>query len=139
MKKLFDPCNYNVNINLILLINRLAIACFMLVHGLGKLTKLVGSETIQFADPLGIGATFSLSLAVFAEVFCSVLIFVGLTTRLATIPLIITMIVAVVMVNANNPFGDKEMGLLYLLVYLTIAIAGPGRYSIDSMIFKKIS
>jgi len=111
----------------------------MLVHGLPKLAKLTGAEPIQFADPLGIGATASLALTVFAEVFCSVLLLFGLATRLVAVPLIITMLVAVFIIHLDDPFGKKEMGLLYLLVYTAIIIAGPGSYSIDNWIFKRLN
>lgn len=139
MKKLFKPGDYPTSIDLILLLNRIVIATFMLGHGWGKFLKLTGTEPIKFSDPLGMGTTASLSLAVFAEVFCSLLIFFGLTTRLAAIPLLITMAVAAFIVHANDPFGKKEMALLYLLVYLTIAIAGPGKYSMDNWIYKKLN
>ncbi len=139
MKKLVDPGNYPKSIDLVLLLSRLVVASFMLGHGWGKFLKLTGPEPIQFSDPLGMGTTASLSLTVFAEVFCSLLIFFGLTTRLATVPLIITMAVAAFIVHASDPFGKKEMALLYLLIYLTIAIAGPGKYSIDNGIYKKLN
>ena len=106
----------------------------MLSHGLPKLQKLTSGAPVEFASVLGMSPELSLGLAVFAEVFCSILLIIGLATRLATIPLIITMLVAVLSIHADDPFGKKEPALHYLLVYLVILLAGPGRYSLDHLI-----
>lgn len=111
----------------------------MLTHGIGKFLKLIGDEPITFADPMGVGATASLALAVFAEFFCSILLIVGLTTRLASVPLLITMLVAAFVVHANDGLGKQELPLLYATVYFAIAIAGAGKISIDNWIYNKIN
>ena len=99
--------------------------------------KLFTQDPIKFADPIGIGMGSSLALTVFAEVLCAFLIMIGLGTRLATIPLIITMLVAVFVIHWADPFGDKEMALLYLIPYLAILFLGPGKISLDSIIKSK--
>lgn len=139
LKNLFNPNKYSTNIDLLLLICRVAVAVFMLSHGMGKFSKLFGVEPIAFADPIGIGTTLSLALTVFAEVFCSLLVLFGLATRMAALPLIITMLVAVFVVHLSDPFGKKELGLLYILIYLILLVAGPGKYSIDNWIYKKLN
>lgn len=136
MKRLFSTHYSDGLLHFWLLINRIAISGFMLTHGLPKLYRFFGDGDIRFADPLGIGVLPSLVLAVFAEVICSILIIIGFGTRLATIPLIITMVVAVFLVHAADPFQRMELGLMYLFAYLTILVAGPGKYSIDGMIRK---
>ena len=70
----------------------------------------------------------------FSEVLCSVLIFLGLGTRLATIPLIISSLVAAFVAHADDPFGKKEILLLYILLYITLLVMGGGQYSIDALI-----
>jgi len=92
---------------------------------------------IQFADPIGIGMTISLILVLFAEIICSGLILVGFGTRIAVIPLIITMIVAVFVVHANDGFAKQEMGLHYLLTYILLLVTGSGKYSVDQLISKR--
>ena len=139
IKNIFNPGNYSGNINLTLLLLRIAIGAFMLSHGIGKFSNLFGDEPITFADPIGLGVTTSLALTVFAEVFCSGLLIMGIATRLATVPLIITMLVAVFIVQANKEFGDMELPLLYLIIYLVIAITRAGKYSIDNWIHKKMA
>ncbi len=132
MKRTFST-NVNSNaVNLCLLILRAAVSLFMLTHGFSKLQMLMSGD-IKFADPFGIGATPSLVLSVFAEFVCSVLLILGLATRLASIPLIINMLVAVLYAHSADPFGKKELPLMYLLVFLTLLILGAGRYSIDHL------
>ncbi len=133
MIQLFSAKINNSILHLWLLIYRIAVSAFMLTHGLPKLYRFFEDGPVRFADPLGIGTVPSLILAVFAEFLCSVLIIIGFGTRLATIPLIITMIVAVFIVHANDPFVRMELGLMYLFAYLMILITGPGKYSIDGM------
>ncbi|MDD7915352.1 DoxX family protein [Polaribacter ponticola] len=136
-KTIFNSGDYPNNVNTALLILRVVIGIFMLTHGWGKMETLFSGEPIQFPDPMGIGATFSLALAVFAEVLCSVLIIIGLGTRLASLPLIITMLVAAFIVHANDGFGKQEFALLYGVIYLTIALIGAGKYSLDYLISNK--
>lgn len=137
IKSIFNPGSYPNTINLALLLLRVAAGAFMLTHGMGKFSNLVGDEPISFADPIGIGEPASLVLAVFAEVLCSILLIFGIATRFAAIPLLITMLVAVFIIHANDEFGRKELALLYAFIYLSIAIAGAGKFSVDYLIYKK--
>lgn len=111
----------------------------MLVHGVPKLLTLFGDAEILFADPIGLGMTASLALAVFAEVICSVLLLLGLGTRLASIPLLITMLVAVLIVHVPDGWGRQELPLLYAVCYATLLLTGPGKYSLDHTFLKKKS
>ncbi len=135
-KVLFTAGNYPKNIDFALLFLRLTIGIFMLTHGVGKLQKLFGDEPVQFADPLGIGVNASLALAVLAEFFCSLLLIFGIITRPAALVLIINMSVAAFIAHAGAAFKNREMALLYLAVYIVIAIAGAGKFSIDHWIDK---
>ncbi len=133
MKRIFST-NINSNaVNFWLLLARVAIGIFMLTHGIPKLQKLMAGD-IKFADPFGIGATPSFILAVFAEFGCSVLLILGLATRFAAIPLMITMLTALLHVHAADPFGKKELPLMYLLFFFGFLILGAGKYSVDHLI-----
>jgi putative oxidoreductase len=120
-----------------LLFLRMAIAALMLSHGLPKLMMLFGSEEISFSDPFGLGPVATLSLAVFAEVICSLLIGIGLATRLASFTLLITMSVAFFVIHSNDAFQTKELAMLYLVVYAFITITGSGKYALDYYFLKK--
>ena len=109
----------------------------MLTHGTSKLGKLTGDGPLTFGDPLHIGPAASLVLTVFAEFVCSLLIIIGLATRLAVIPLMVTMLVAAFVVHLADGFAKQELAVLYLLIYFTLFVMGSGRYSIDRMIEKK--
>lgn len=99
-------------------------------HGLPKLMDF-SAKRMTFSDPLGIGSTPSLALAVFAEVFCAGVLIVGLYSRLAAVMLAITMMVAGFLHHAADPFSRKELALVYLVIFLALACTGPGRYSVD--------
>lgn len=127
---------YSTNLNLPqvdigLLIFRLGISVLMLTHGYPKLVRFFGSEEITFADPLGFGEVTSFFLAVFAEFVCSILVILGLGTRLAVIPLIITMGVAAFIVHSEDPFTRQELPLMYLTGYILLFFTGSGKYSLD--------
>ena len=116
-----------------LLVLRLGLGGIMLTHGFGKLTNFA-AMTDKFADPFGLGMTVSLVLAVFAEFFCSLGLIVGLATRLAVIPLIVTMATAFFIIHANDPFMKKELALVYLVGYVGLGFMGAGRLSLDHLV-----
>jgi len=137
MKQLLHTGTKENYIDLLSLVLRVSVAAFMLTHGIGKLNLLFSGNEIQFPDPIGLGATFALSLTVFAEVLCSILIGLGLLTRFASIPLIMTMLVATFVIHGADPFAKKEFALLYLLIYLAVFVIGSGKYSLDYLLQKK--
>jgi len=137
MKRLLQTGTNENYLDLLSLVLRVSIAAFMLTHGLGKLNLLFSGNEIQFPDPMGLSPVISLGLAVFAEVVCSILIGLGLATRLASIPLIITMLVASFMIHGADPFAKKEFALLYLLIYLAVFVVGSRKFSIDYFLQKK--
>jgi putative oxidoreductase len=120
-----------------LLVARLGVGTLMLTHGIPKMMMLFSGAAIQFPPVMGMSAAFSLGLTVFAEVICSVFILFGFATRVAVIPLAITMLVAVFLIHAADPVSVKEPALQYLLVYLILLFAGSGKYSIDYLLNDK--
>lgn len=108
----------------------------LLGHGWGKLSNF-SLIAPNFPDPLGFGSGVSLGLAVFAEFFASLALIFGFLTRLATFPLIITMLIAAFVIHAGDQYKKMELALVYLIPYLTILLSGPGKYSLDRLMFKK--
>ena len=116
---------------------RITIGGFMLAfHGWGKLSSF-GAKFDTFGDPLGIGSGLSLTLAVFAEFFCSIALILGVFTRAAAIPPLIAMLVAVLLVHTNDPWNKKEFALLYAIPYMTLLLTGAGKYSLDAKLFRR--
>ena len=136
MKKLLSIDRTSQSVDVALLITRVAIALLMLTHGVPKLGKF-SQDPIQFMNFFGLGEPVSLSLAVFAEVLCSVFLLLGLGTRFAVIPLSITMVVALLHVHIEDPFSKQELAWHYLLVYAVLFIFGSGKYSLDHLLFKR--
>jgi putative oxidoreductase len=138
MKLLFNSGEHTNAKPIMLLLLRLSAGGFMLYgHGLRKWDKLMGGGEISFADPFGIGPQATLGLVVFAEVLCAVLLILGLFTRWALIPLAFTMLVAAFYIKSGKPFGDREMALLYLLLFAVSYVFGPGKYSLDAYLEKR--
>ncbi len=114
-----------------LLAVRLLAGGMMLTHGIPKIDRLFGEGPVKFADPLGLGPEISLVLVIFAEVACSILVMVGFKTRMATIPLLITMLVAAFYIHGADPFGEKELPLLFFTLFVSLLVSGPGNYAVD--------
>ena len=131
MKKILNVNNAGSATDIALLVARTGIAALMLTHGIPKLMMLLSGGPVQFPPVMGMSAELTLGLTVFAEVFCSILLLAGFATRLAVIPLIITMATAVIFIHAADPFGKQEPAFQYMLVYLVLLFAGSGRFSVD--------
>lgn len=133
-KSIFETRYSSNHVDGAILILRVAVAGLMLTHGIPKLQNLIEGGEIQFPGVMGMSPLLSLSLAVFAEVFCSILIMIGLATRLAVMSPIITMLIAAFVFHLDGPFAEKELALLYLFMYLPIMILGSGRFSLDYLV-----
>ena len=66
-------------------------------------------------------------------------VIIGFLYRLAMIPMIFTMIVAFFVIHANDVFAVKELAFIYLVVFVLMYIAGPGKFSIDYFIGSKLA
>jgi len=118
------------------LILRLGLGIVMLVaHGYDKLQHFA-KYSGGFSDPFHVGSRISLSLDIFAEFFCSCLLILGLFTRLACIPLIIAMSVALFYAHHGDAFGVGERAALFLTGYIALLFLGPGKASVDRLIGK---
>lgn len=120
-----------------LLILRLYAGGFMaFAHGWGKL-QAYGEQSAQFPDPLGVGSALSMALAIGAEFFCSIAVMLGVMTRAAVLPLIVTMLIAALVIHGEDPFQKKELALMYLFAFITLFCTGAGAYSVDARCKRK--
>ena len=134
MKKLLSVKHNAGAFNFSMLLIRFVFGCTLLLqHGLPKLMKFATLQ-YEFYNFLGMGPRFSLILLLFAEVFCSLFIILGLFTRLAVIPIIIAMLVAIYGAGAGKPLLESELAILFLTASIVLLFCGPGRISVDGMI-----
>jgi putative oxidoreductase len=124
------------------LLIRLFVGYFFFVTGLAKAQNLdamaerFGEWGIPFPG-------FSAALSGYTELLGGALIVLGLLTRLASIPLFINMVVAIVVVNVRRVSGlDEFVELsepLYALVFLWLLLSGPGRVSLDHVLWPRLT
>lgn len=135
-KKLLTTQFTTSQINTCLFILRISVAILMMAHGYQKFSHFAEKQD-KFMSFMGMSSSTSLSLTIFAELFCSAFLALGLLTRLALIPLLINMLVAVFMAHNFDVFGDGQLAFIYLVSYFILFIAGPGSMSTDQLLFNK--
>ena len=101
-------------------------------HGIEKIFTF-HQMSQHFPDPLHIGATWNLVLAMISDGICSLLLIPGFATRWAALYIACIVGTAFVMVHHMALSGQHngELPYLYAGAALTIFFAGPGRFSID--------
>lgn len=114
-----------------LLFLRISGALFLLgVHGLPKVLNY--SEQLKLIeDPFHLGAHVTLLLAIFAEVLCPLLIIAGVLVRLACLPILFVLLVALLIVHPQWSLFEGQFGWLLLILFTSIFIAGPGRLALN--------
>ena len=121
--------------SLILLAARVIFGFLFMSHGVAKWIMFKdASET--FYDPIGIGATLSFWLVLFAEILCSFGVILGALYRLSLIPIIFSMCVAVFIFHGGDPLNIVEPAMMYLTIFVLMFFCGPGEFSIDRIIMK---
>ena len=146
--------NESLSTSIGLLILRLGVGGYMCSHGVGKLRMLLAGDFTTLGNPIGIGNVPSLVLVTFAEFLCAVLVMIGLGTRFAAVPPVISMAVAALVAHAKDPWSSetaamaffsgqsktwfsKEPALLFLIPFLALAFTGPGAFSLDAWIARR--
>jgi putative oxidoreductase len=117
----------------LLLLRVLAGSSLFLKHGVEKLTGY-GTMVQHFPDPIHIGPHASLAYALLSDGICSVLVILGLATRPAAIVILINLLTAFLLVHHAAFFtnGHVELVWVYMAVFAALALAGPGRFSVDA-------
>ena len=132
MKRLTSINYSNGAFNVAMLLLRVAAAALVIPHGYDKLVHFAEKKS-TFMNFMGMGSTLSLALVIFAEFFCSILLIIGVFSRLVVIPLIIVMSVALFQAHNFDVFNTGEKAALFLACFLTILLCGPGKISVDGM------
>ena len=105
------------------------------LHSLDKITDFFGSLHIPFPH-------FNAILASCTEFFGGILVLVGALTRLAALPLAFTMVVAILTAKRDDIDGLSTLlgfeEFSYLVMFLWLALAGPGKASVDWLLGRKL-
>lgn len=123
-------------ISLLILAFRIFLGVMIFNHGLSKLYNFE-QLSFTFPDVFGLGSYTSLMLVILIEFCCSLFLMFGLLVRITVIPLMISLAVAFFDVhNAQLPEG--ELSLVYLVLVVLLYFMGPGRYSLDYLIDRRL-
>ena len=123
------------------LLMRLFVGYFFLETGWGKVHNL-DAMTERF-EGWGIPLpAFNAALSGYTELIGGALVLVGLFTRLAAIPLVVNMFVALLVVKMKKVSGlDEFVELdepLYALSFLWLVFSGPGKASLDHLLSRAL-
>lgn len=136
MKKLLSTAYSDNAFNFAMLIQRVVTGLMLLIaHGLLKISNF-SEMSGTFFDPLHIGHRSSLVLCIFSEVFCSMLLVLGLFTRLAALVIVLELSILVFMYHRGQPIKNLDLGIMYLTSAFSVLLLGPGRVSVDGMMSK---
>lgn len=124
------------------LLGRLSVGLLFLSTGWGKVNDL--TKVTDFFRSLQIPfPTFNAALVGYSELVCGALLVLGLCTRLATLPLIVSMVVAIITARRDDVSGLFDLvgleELTYLVVLTMLLILGPGRVAVDRWLARRIA
>ena len=123
-------------VSFVILFVRIFFGALFLMHGLDKMMNFSQlSET--FPSVFGLGSYTTLMLSIFSEFACSIFLIVGMLTRIVLIPMIVSMAVAFFDIH-DGFMPEGELALIYLIVFFVLFLTGPGRYSVDYLIDRKV-
>jgi putative oxidoreductase len=119
------------------LVGRLSVGLLFLSTGWGKTHSL--DKVTQFFVTLHIPMPgLNAVVVAYSELICGALLVIGLCTRLATIPLIVSMVVAILTAKLGDIHGLFDLvgadEFTYLCVLIMLALIGPGKASLDHVL-----
>ena len=123
-------------VSFLILFLRLFFGVLLCMHGLDKMTNF-SQLSLSYPSVFGLGSYTTLMLSIFCEFACSLFLMSGLMTRIILIPMIASMAVAFFDIH-DGMMPEGELSLIYLIVFIIIFSIGPGRYSVDYLIDKKV-
>ena len=123
-------------VSLLILLVRVVFGVLFFTHGLDKMMNFTELVNV-YPSVLGFGSYMTLMVTIFCEFCCSLFLIAGLLVRLMTVPMIIAMGVAFFDIH-DAILPEGELALIYFIVFIILFLTGPGRYSIDFLIDRKI-
>jgi putative oxidoreductase len=129
---------FDVEVDIALLLVRLVVGIAFMHHGYGKI-----QHPMTWMGPESTYPGIFQALAAISEFIGGGALALGFLTRLSAFGIICTMSGAVHhhLVKLGHPFvssgggGSYELALLFLVIGILFLFAGPGRFSLDQLIF----
>jgi putative oxidoreductase len=154
IKKFFQASTKSQSLDWGLLILRVALGLGMACMGWYKFQNFDAMAGGEFwskqVNFLGMGGKITLGLVIFAELVCAILLLIGFLTRPALLVLIICMGYAWLITHKGSIFTYEksiategkmvlsgiESAFMYLVAYVGLLFTGPGKFSLDKLVFK---
>jgi putative oxidoreductase len=132
--------DFPVEVDLALLLVRLVVGAAFMHHGYGKI-----QHPITWMGPQSDYPGFFQALSAISEFIGGAALVLGFLTRISAFGIICNMSVAVHlhMIKLGDPFvnttggSSYELALAFLVIGVLFFITGPGKYSLDQLIFWK--
>lgn len=125
-------------IHIALFVFRIALSLELIIaHGLKKLGVGV-AEAEQVPNPLNLPEAFNSLFADAANLVFPVFVIFGLFTRIAVLPILAVTLTGYFILHWNDALLIKDTPFMYSLCYLFLFFVGPGKYSIDNYLRKKL-
>jgi len=125
--------------NIVLLVLRTVVGANMVcLHGWDKVLHF-SSRLGSVPDPFGIGPKYSLMVVIAGEFLGGILLASGLLGRFGAF--LVAFISALTIYSSvhGGTWHERELWELYLAASLTVLLLGCGRFSLDSIVWKKFS
>ena len=118
---------------------RLSLGLVMVIgHGWTKVMHFSDMQD-RFVDFMSLGPQISLILAIIGEFVCSLLLILGLFTRIAAILLIVNMLVAISVAHNWAIIEEAQLPFIFLAGYFSLLLLGPGKLSLDGLMNRKMA
>ena len=124
-----------------LLLVRLSLAAVFVPSGWGKLHDL--GKVTGFFTELGIPAPhFNATLVAVSELGCGALLLVGVLSRLAAMPLVISMTIAIITAKRADLSGVTDLfavdEFIYIVMAIVVIVLGAGLVSVDGLVARRM-
>jgi len=124
-----------------LLLVRASLAAVFIPSGWGKLHDL--GKVTGFFTELGIPAPhFNAVLVALSELGCGSLLLVGLASRPAAIPLVVSMVIAILTAKRADISGITDLfavdEFIYIVMAAVVVVFGAGAVSLDGLVARRL-
>ena len=118
---------------------RMVVGFFMIYHGLEIFSEQKMNNYFQWdMFKNSSSAQTMVYIGKAAELIGGILLFIGLFTRVACVIIIVTMSYITFFVGHGKVWYEDQHPFLFVLLGFLFFFTGPGNFSLDKLIFKKV-